>query len=219
MVRLVLGLVLAIIASDAMGVSLRGGRISGVVVDARSGRPVAGAIAVAHWRGYYGDGRGDVCIRSVAVRADSAGRFEMPAWIGEHPLGDRVSFTTTAYAPGRILGGLGSSHAALRPTSLDDIRVADTVVRLQMVESHSDPVARSGDLAHLMAGIDCHDGDARGARALYAAIRAEAIAMPPEAVSYRSTPDALTLVEIVDRTLASLDRRRGLIPRPLPAAP
>jgi hypothetical protein len=61
----------------------------GVVVDADTGEPLAGAYVIGRWRGYVSSH--SVCFHAEGTRTDSQGRFVFPAWRNTGP------YNTTRY--------------------------------------------------------------------------------------------------------------------------
>src|SRR5690242_12334875 len=65
---------------------LYGKRIAGQVVDADSGKPIAGAHVALLWRsgiipsGFTGHNSRDICYHAAATVTDAAGRFDIPGW-------------------------------------------------------------------------------------------------------------------------------------------
>jgi hypothetical protein len=55
----------------------------GMVVDADSGEPLAGAYVIGRWRGYVSSH--SVCFYAEGTRTDSEGRFVLPAWRNTGP--------------------------------------------------------------------------------------------------------------------------------------
>jgi len=78
----------------------------GLVVDADTGEPLAGAYVTGRWEGHaYGE---SVCFHAESMRTDSDGRFVFPAWHNTGPYNTThyQQFTDRAYLPGyKDVGG------------------------------------------------------------------------------------------------------------------
>ena len=101
--------------------------LAGKVIDADSGRPIAGSIVVANVGGDGGSMFGHGHHRQLhctAVRADAEGRFRIPAWIwsGRRSMSlDRYGFNLIAYHPDYTFytpGGYASVHQPIRSIPL-----------------------------------------------------------------------------------------------------
>lgn len=208
------------VSGDAWSSGLRAGKVSGVVVEAGSGRPIPGAIAIVRWKGYFPQGRGDVCVRSVAVRTDAAGRFEIGEWQQEKIFGNTAYFDTRAYAPGYAEKVHAASKGGNRFTPFNDVRVPGVEGRSEMVPFGGDHAARLELLQRLLSGTDCRDGDATRSKDFYLAVREEFAAMPPEIGNYRPSPSRSSPIEMVDGLLASIGVDIATLPQvPLVKAP
>lgn len=184
---LVIGLILASSGAWA-GVALRSGKITGTIVDGGSGRPVAGALAIARWQTHYVQGRGEKCVRSIVTKADAAGRFEIPEWTLDSPWGDSASYVVMAYAPNRAHKGNVGLGGARQATRFNDIRIPPADLRIEMTEFQGGPEERLAALKGLIAATDCRGGDTRAAQAFYLAVRSELVAMPPKIGNYQPGP-------------------------------
>lgn len=197
-VVLVIGLILASSGVWA-GVALRSGKITGIVVDAGSGRPVPGALAIAKWETRYVQGRGEKCVRSIVTKTDAAGRFEIPEWTLDSPWGDSASYVVMAYAPNRTHKGNVGLGGARQATRFNDIRIPPADLRIEMADFQGEPAERLAALKAVIAATDCRGGDTRAAQAFYLAVRSELVAMPPEIGNYRPDPESYSPLEMVDK--------------------
>jgi len=220
-VILCLGLLVASAAHAAVG--LESGRVAGRVLGP-DGLPVAGAIAIVRWGGWFPEGRGEVCVKSIAVKTDAAGRFAIPEWKAEAIFGDSASFVASAYAPGFVRVGSIPLNGAKRLTRFHEIRIPASEIRISMAPFTGDDRARLKALLGLVAETDCRTGgmgSTEAARDFYLAIRAEIATMPPEIGNYRENPSRYTALEIVDKQYlepSGVDTR-GLRQVPVIAAP
>jgi hypothetical protein len=86
--------------------SLTGGPVQGVVVDESTGKPVAGAIVVAHWQGTVMKlhGASASCYHVETARTDAQGRYRIAAWTRQFSASDirlvREGTHFEAYKPG-----------------------------------------------------------------------------------------------------------------------
>ena len=86
---------------------LYGRHLAGQVVDAATGRPVAGAHVAYLWRstinpsGFTGHNSRDICFHAAATITNAEGRFDVPAWSKWKTYDvDPVDPTVLVYAPG-----------------------------------------------------------------------------------------------------------------------
>ena len=72
----------------------------GMVVDADTGEPLAGAYVIGRWRGYVSSQ--SVCFHAEGTRTDSQGRFVLPAWRNTGPYNNtsHQQYYSQAYLPG-----------------------------------------------------------------------------------------------------------------------
>lgn len=193
--------------------TFRSGKITGVVVDAATGRPTAGATVIVKWVSYFVHGKGDVCIKATAVRASDAGRFEIPAWSMTSPWGETVVWVATPYARGWSMKG-SASKADRRITPFNDIRIPATDVRIEMARFQGSAAERLNEFRILFNPLRCAGVDDPGAKDLYLALREELVAMAPE-ISNFSDGGRLSPLQLVDRELKNM----GVAVADLPQVP
>jgi hypothetical protein len=86
----------------------------GVVVDADTGEPLAGAYVIGRWRGYVSSQ--SVCFHAEGTRTDSQGRFVLPAWRNTGPYNNTryQEFSDYSYLPGYESAGGSNERMRLR---------------------------------------------------------------------------------------------------------
>jgi hypothetical protein len=86
----------------------------GVVVDADTGEPLAGAYVIGRWRGYVSSH--SVCFHAEGTRTDSQGRFVLPAWRNTGPYNTTryQEFSDYSYLPGYESAGGSNERKRLR---------------------------------------------------------------------------------------------------------
>lgn len=103
--------------------------ITGVVVDAETGKPIPNAVAAIRFeRGNTGHSSPH-CFRSMAVVADAQGRFKFPPWTQDNTRADATFGQVTAYKAGYAkpsrLADMAEIHQARR--SLLGVSFSDTI--------------------------------------------------------------------------------------------
>jgi hypothetical protein len=111
--------------------------ITGVVVEADTGKPIAGAVvAIKFVRNNTGHS-GPHCFRSMAVEADAQGRFRFAPWTQENTRADGTFGELTAYKAGyavpvRAIYVSQSRRSILGIAFSDTIKIPKTDVRLEL---------------------------------------------------------------------------------------
>lgn len=194
---------------------LASGRVSGVVAQAGSGVPLAEAVVILRWDGGWSSiaHGGTRCVRSFAVKTDTAGRFEIPAWRKTFPDLQDLGFTAAAYAPGWVIAtnpwpSKGAVPFRLLGISVGGIEIPPAEIRIEMKRDSEGHQERAKALLDLLFATDCRDGDDVDAKGLYLAVRDEVAAMPPEVRDHRDRPTGRSRLQIIEAYLRPIDDLR-----------
>lgn len=178
--------------------------MTGEVVHAQTGQPIAGAIVSAKWDGGYSSiGHGGTrCVWSAAVAADDSGCFRIPGWSRKHPDLQDLGIELAAYRPGYRIVTRATEGA--RPKELlgfipvGEIKLSPRQFRLEMQRVDGQPDPRAAYLLTFLSSTDCREGGVKDMKPLYLAVRNEIQAFPPAVRDYRESPSSYSLLEEVD---------------------
>jgi hypothetical protein len=179
--------------------------ISGIVVDATTGRPVPEAIVVATWSGGWSGvaTSGTRCANGIAVKSDQNGTFLIPEWTMRHPNLDSLVAVVSAYKVSYENTARGFVSAD--PKTLmgfiprGEIEVASARVRVGMQPVQGDDAARAEYLLGFLNSTDCREGsNISGMNPLYKSVRNEIVKFPSAIRDYKKDPEQRSLLEIID---------------------
>ncbi|SRR6266581_5115189 len=134
--------------------------IIGVVVEADTGKPIAGAVvAIKFVRNNTGHS-GPHCFRSMAVEADAEGRFRFAPWTQENTRADGTFGELAVYKPGysdpvRPTYVAQSRRSFLGISFSDTIRIPKTDVRLELKPFVGSDEARIQELRRVAGNFTC----------------------------------------------------------------
>src|SRR6266702_4578681 len=134
--------------------------IIGVVVEADTGKPIAGAVvAIKFVRNNTGHS-GEHCFRSMAVEADAQGRFRFAPWTQENTRADGTYGELAVYKSGysnpvRPTYVAQSRRSFLGIAFSDTIRIPKTDVRLEMKPFVGSDEARMQEIERLASNFAC----------------------------------------------------------------
>ena len=135
--------------------------ITGVIVDAGSGKPISNAVAAIRFeRGNTGHGS-PVCFRSMAVQADAQGRFKFATWTQENTLANATFGEVVAYKIGYHASRANSVYVpqsrrewmGVRFSS--DIHIPKTEVRVELQPWAGMDESRLHQLSKLLGDFLC----------------------------------------------------------------
>ena len=134
--------------------------ITGVVVEADTGKPIAGAVvAIKFVRNNTGHS-GPHCFRSMAVETDAQGRFRFAPWTQENTQADGTFGELTVYKLGYSDSARPTYVAQSRRSILgiafsDTVKIPKTNVRLEIRPFAGSDEERVGELRRLVVNFIC----------------------------------------------------------------
>ncbi len=134
--------------------------ITGVVVEADTGKPIANAIVAIRFERNNTGHSGPHCFRSMAVEADAQGRFRFAPWTQEKTQANATYGDVKAYKAGYAVPWHGVEvHQARRsvlgiPFS-DTIRIPKTDVRLELKPFVGSDEGRIKEVERLASQFTC----------------------------------------------------------------
>jgi hypothetical protein len=189
---------------DMNAMKLSSPPIKGVVVEAGTGTPIPGAVVVVRWIGYYSalDGGGELCPGAMAVKADSEGRFEIPAWSRKYRSLQNLQIRASPYSKGHLDNEVrfgAKPREVLGFWSLDEIDLPARDLRLEMKPSPEDSRRRADYLGQFLHLNDCAEAGVQGLRPLYLEVRNEVMELPPAIRDFKERPENYSLLEQIDK--------------------
>lgn len=139
---------------------VRAEEITGVVVEADTGKPIADAVvAIRFWRNNTGHS-GPHCFRSMAVATDAEGRFRFAQWTQENTRANYARGDIKAYKAGYAVPWRAVPVDQSR-RSIGDIPFSDTItipktdVRLELKPFAGTDEQRIDELGRIVSNFTC----------------------------------------------------------------
>jgi len=134
--------------------------ITGVVVEAETGKPIANAIVVIRFERNNTGHQGPHCFRSMAVQADAEGRFRFAPWKQENTRANATYGQVKAYkagyaVPWRSVEVPQSRRSILGIAFSDTITIPKTDVRLELKPFVGSDEERMRELRPFVANFTC----------------------------------------------------------------
>lgn len=136
----------------------------GVVIDQKSGAPIAGAKVIGKWVVTYSSlaHSGERCVKALVVESDAAGNFRLPPWERKDTPVTSMDLIVYAYKPGYRLHRYSDPIVA-RPGAIarlfgsgGDVTLpkGDTI-RVQMMRWNPEPAQRADYLLDFLPSVGC----------------------------------------------------------------
>ena len=169
--------------------------ISGVVVEAGSGKPISNAVAAIRFeRGNTGHGS-PVCFRSMAVQADAQGRFKFATWTQENTRANATFGEVVAYKIGYHANRANSVYVPQSRRELlgvrfnSDIHIPKTEVRVELQPWAGMREDRIEQLGKLVGDFSCTESPKPKDHILEFSVRDEIASSPPTDGSHHHALD------------------------------
>jgi len=134
--------------------------ITGVVVEAGTGKPIAGAVVAIRFERNNTGHSGPHCFRSMAVETDAQGRFRFAPWTQDNTQANATYGDVKAYKAGYAVPWHGVEVHQARRSILgisfsDTIKIPKTDVRLEMKPFVGSDEARMQEIERLASNFAC----------------------------------------------------------------
>src|SRR6266704_4298556 len=146
--------------ADSVAKYVTAEEITGVVVEADSGRPIANAVVAIRFERNNTGHSGPHCFRSMAVETDAQGRFRFAPWTQDNTQANATYGDVKAYKAGYAVPWHGVEvHQARRSilgiSFIDTIKIPKADVRLEMKPFVGSDEARMQEIERLASNFAC----------------------------------------------------------------
>jgi hypothetical protein len=157
--------------------------VTGVVVDAESGKPLPGAVVAIRFKRSNTGHAGEHCFRSMAVETQTEGRFRFPAWKQENTRANATIGVVTVYKQGyaqpsrpTLVKQENRSFAGIAFS--DTIRIPATEIQLSVTPFRGTDEERMQHLRTVVANFSCRWQAESDDRILLTKVKEEIAASP-----------------------------------------
>lgn len=187
-IRVALGICLSLVAAGAISSDIVkkviAEEITGVVMDAGTGKPIPNAIVAIRFERFNTGHSSPACFRAVAAETDANGRFRFEPWVQENTLASNLLGEFVVYKKGYVSPLKGFEHIKpVKRTFLgfrmsDDLNVARTERRLEVGGWSGSETDRMEMLLRLVSRFSCRVIEPSIINLLVAGVRQEILESP-----------------------------------------